>query len=72
MSSHREARNITFRQQVNITERVPLGTLPLEVVMSLAHNHVQISLSLVTKGLLLSSLGSKSNSMIEVQKIHLH
>ena len=42
MSSHREARNITFRQQVNITESVPLGTLPLEVVMSLAHNHVTI------------------------------
>ena len=29
-----------FGQQVNITERVPLGTLSQVVVMSLAHNHM--------------------------------
>ena len=37
--SHGEARNIKFGQQVNI-ERVPLGTPPQAVVMSLAHNHM--------------------------------
>ena len=31
-----EARNIKFGQQVNIIERVPLGTSPQAVVMSLA------------------------------------
>ena len=40
ISSHGEARNIKFGQQVNIIERVPLGTPPQVVVMSLAHNHV--------------------------------
>ena len=40
ISSHEEARNIEFGQQVNIIETVPLGTPPQEVVMSLAHNHV--------------------------------
>ena len=40
ISSHREARNIKFGQQVNIIEKVPLGTPLLVVVMSLAHNHV--------------------------------
>ena len=39
ISSHLEARNIKFGQQVNI-ERVPLGTPPQAVVMSLAHNHM--------------------------------
>ena len=38
--SHGEARNIKFGQQVNIIERVPLGTPPQAVVMTLAHNHV--------------------------------
>ena len=38
--SHRETRNIKFRQQVNIIERVPSGTPPQAVVMTLAHNHV--------------------------------
>ena len=40
ISSHEEARNIEFGQQVNIIERVPLGTPPQVVQMSLAHNHV--------------------------------
>ena len=39
ISSHLEARNNKFGQQVNI-ERVPLGTPPQAVVMSLAHNHM--------------------------------
>ena len=39
VSSQEEARNIKFGQQVNI-ERVPLGTPPQAVVMTLAHNHV--------------------------------
>ena len=29
-----------FGQHVNIIERVPLGTPPQAVVMTLAHNHV--------------------------------
>ena len=40
ISSHGKARNIKFGQQVNIIERVPLGTPPQAVVMSLAHNHM--------------------------------
>ena len=40
ISSYRQVRNIKFDQQVNIIERVPLGTPPLAVVMTLAHNHV--------------------------------
>ena len=41
ISSHREARNIKFGHQINIIERVPLGTLPKGVVISLAHNHLK-------------------------------
>ena len=37
---HREARNIKFGHQINIIERVPLGTLPQAVLMLLAHNHL--------------------------------
>ena len=40
ISSHGEARNIKFGHLINITERVPLGTLPQAVVMSSAHNHL--------------------------------
>ena len=38
---HGEARNIKFGHQINIIERVPLGTPPQVVVvaMLLAHNH---------------------------------
>ena len=39
ISSHLEARNIKFGQQVNI-EMVPLGTPPQAVLISLAHNHM--------------------------------
>ena len=41
-SSHKEARNMEFSEYVNIFERIPLGTPPQEVVLSLAHNHVTI------------------------------
>ena len=40
ISSHLEARNIKFGQQVNIIERVPLGSPPQAIIMSLAHNHM--------------------------------
>ena len=66
--SQGEARNIKFGQQANIIERVPLGTPPQVVVMTLAHNYMQIYLSRVTKGLLLLNLGSKSNYVIEVDR----
>ena len=67
ISSSGEARNIKFAHQINIIERVPLGTLPQVVVMPLAHN-----LSKVTDKLLLSNLGSKSSSMIKVNRSLLH
>ena len=65
-SSQVKARNIKFRQQINIIESISLGTLLQEVVMSLAYNHVKISFFRVTEGLLLSNLGSKSISVKEV------
>ena len=40
ISSHGEARNIKFGQQVNIIERMAMATPPQVVVMTLAHNHV--------------------------------
>ena len=39
VSSHEEARNIKLGDLRSIIERVPLGTPPQAVVMSLAHNH---------------------------------
>ena len=43
---------IKFRQQVNLIQRVPLGTPPQEIVMSLPHNHADFDkcLSLVIEG----------------------
>ena len=41
ISSQGEARYIKFGHQINIIERVPLGTLSQAVVMSLAHNHLK-------------------------------
>ena len=66
--SHVEARNIKFRQLVNLIQRVPLGTLPQEVVTSLPHIHMTLRnlLSVITKELLLSNLGSKNNFLIEI------
>ena len=67
ISSHEEAKNIKFGKQVNLIQRILLGTLPQEVVMSLPHNHMTLTnVSLVTKELLLSNLGSKNNSLMEV------
>ena len=40
ISSYDEARNIKFGHQINIIKRVPLGTPPQAVVMSLAQNHL--------------------------------
>ena len=39
-SSHGGARNIKYGQQVNIIERLPLGSPPQVEVMTLAYNHV--------------------------------
>ena len=43
ISSHGEARNIKFGHQVNLIQRVPLGTLPQGVVTSLPHNHMTLT-----------------------------
>ena len=43
ISSHGEARNIKLGQQVNLIQRVQLGTPHQEVVTSLPHNHVTLS-----------------------------
>ena len=40
ISSHVEAKNIKFRHQINIIQRVPLVTPPQAVVISLAHNQL--------------------------------
>ena len=40
ISTHGEARNIKFGQQLNLIKRIPLGILPQEVVAWLAHNHL--------------------------------
>ena len=50
ISSHREARNIKFGQQVNIIERVSLGTPPRTVLMPLAHNYTTNLLILSYRG----------------------
>ena len=42
ISSNGEARNIKFGQQVNLIQRVQLGTLPQEV-MSLPHNQMTLT-----------------------------
>ena len=53
-------------------ERVSMDTPPQAVVMSLAHNHLQISFSLVTEELPLSNLRSKSNFMLKDDKALLY
>ena len=65
ISSHGKARNIKFGQQVNLIQRVPLGTPPQEVATSLPYNHV-------TEELLLSHLGSKNSSLKEIHMTLLH
>ena len=67
-----EARNIKFGQHVNIIERVPLGTPPLAVVMSSAHNHMTNLFISSYRGATVSNLDSKSNSVIEVDRALLH
>ena len=70
--SHGESRSIKFGQQVNITERVPLGTPPQAIVMSFAHNDVTNLFISSYRGVLLSNLGSKSNYVIDVDRTLLH
>ena len=41
--SHGEARNITFGQQVNLIQRVLLGTLPQEILTSVPHIHMTLT-----------------------------
>ena len=55
-SSQEETRNIKFGQQVNLIQRVPLGTPLHDVLVSLPHNHVTltISLSLVTGAIVIT------------------
>ena len=66
-SSHRKASNIKFGQQLNPIQRAPLGTLPQEVVMSLAHNPVtNLFISITYR--LLPNLGSKNNSLIWIHR----
>ena len=43
ISSHGEARNIKFGQQVNLIHRVPFGTLLQEVVTYLPHNQMTLT-----------------------------
>ena len=43
ISSHGEARNIKFGEQVNLIQRAPMGTLPQEVVTSLPSNHMTLT-----------------------------
>ena len=64
ISSHGEARSIKFGKQVNLIQRIPLGTLPQEVVMSLPINHVTLTNLFIFsyRGILLANLGSKNNS----------
>ena len=64
-----EARNIKFGQQVNFIQRVPLGTLPQEVVHSSPHNHVFLTNLFISRyrGLLLSNLGSKKQLLDKSQ-----
>ena len=63
ISSHGEARNIKFGKQVNLIQRIPLGTL-LQEVMSLPSNHVTLTNLFIFsyRGILLANLGSKNNS----------
>ena len=59
ISSHGEARNIKFGQQVNLIQRVPLGILPQEVVTSLPHNHMTLANLFISsyKGVLVIKFG---------------
>ena len=69
ISSHGEARNIKFGQQVNLIQRVPLGTPPQEVLMSLPDNHKTLAnLFIYTGAAVIKNLGCKNNSLIDVHR----
>ena len=53
-----------FGQQVNLTQKVPLGTPPQEVVTSLPHNYMTLA------NLFISSYNN--NFLIEVHRTLLH
>ena len=61
--SIKKLETLKFGQEVNLIQKVSLGTLPQEVVTSLPHKY------LVTEGLLLSNVGGKSNFLTEVHRI---
>ena len=56
--------------KLNLIQRVPLDTLPQELVASLPHNHVTLTDLFISsyRGLLLPNLGSKNNSLIEFHR----
>ena len=43
ISSHREARNIKFGQQVDLIQKISLGAPTQEVLMSLPHDHMTLT-----------------------------
>ena len=61
--SIKKLETLKFGQEVNLIQKVSLGTLLQEVVTSLPHKY------LVTEGLLLSNVGGKSNFLTEVHRI---
>ena len=61
ISRHREARNIKFGQQG--IERVPLGTPPQAVVMTLAHNIMTNLFTLSYREAIVIKFGSKGSSV---------
>ena len=44
----REAKNLKFRQQVNLIKTVPLGPLPQEIVLSLPYNNLTLTNLLIS------------------------
>ena len=61
--SIKKLETLKFGYEVNLIQKVSLGTLPQEVVTSLSYKY------LATEGLLLSNLGGKSNFLAEVHRI---
>ena len=74
ISSHGEAtslpRNIKFRHQVNLIQRVLLGTPPQEVPMSLPHIHVTLTNLFIYshRGYCYQILGRKNKYLIQDHK----
>ena len=64
ISCHGEARIIKFGQQVNLIQKVALGTLLQELMTPLPH--------VTSINLFISNYGSKSNSFLEVYRALVH